>query len=134
MQIRAFGLSPREGVESCCCRIDQSETGMLINNRKPNSLASIHCLRPELLKDSRNSFFSSLTHSTNSLSPHSSIYNNMNLSKPTSLPHSALEHTNDKPTTQPAHNPIQHSSHSTMEEQAELLSFVENFTLSSPNF
>ena len=58
----------------------------------------------------------------------------MNPSRPTSLPHSALEHTNDKPTTQPAHNPIQHSSHSTMEEQAELLSFVENFTLSSPNF
>ena len=134
MQIRAFGLSPREGVESCCCRIDQSETGMLINNRKPNAFASIHCLRPELLKDSRNSFFSSLTHSTNSLLSHFSIYNNMNPSKPTSLPHSALEHTKDKPTTQPAHNPIQHSSYSTMEEQAELLSFVENFKLSSPNF
>ena len=52
MQIRACGLSPSEGVQSCCYEIDQSETGILINNRKPNSLDWNHCLRPELLKDS----------------------------------------------------------------------------------
>ena len=134
MQIRAYGLSPSEGVESCCFRVDQSETGMLINNRKPNSLALNHCLRPELLKDSCNSSFSSLFHSTKSLSLHSSINYNMNPSNPTALPHSALQHTNDKPPTQPAHLTESHPSHSSMEEQAELLSFVENFTLSSPNF
>ena len=38
MQIRAFSLSPREGVELCCSSADQSETGMLINNRRPVSL------------------------------------------------------------------------------------------------
>ena len=134
MQIRAYGLSPSEGVESCCFRVDQSETGMLINNRKPNSLALNHCLRPELLKDSCNSSFSSLFHSTKSLSLHSSINYNMNPSNPTALPHSALQHTNDKPPTQPAHLTESHPSHSSMEEQAELLSFVENFALSSPNF
>ena len=63
MQIRAFSLSPKEGVELCCLSADQSETSMLINNRRPVSLALNHCLRPELLKDSRISFFSSLSYS-----------------------------------------------------------------------
>ena len=134
MQIRAYGLSPSEGVESCCFRIDQSETGMLINNRKPNSLDWNHCLRPELLKDSCNYSFSSFSNSNKSLSFHSSINYNMNPSNPTALPHSALQHTNDKPSTQPANLTKSHPSHSSMEDQAELLSFVENVTLSSPNF
>ena len=55
-------------------------------------------------------------------------------SHPTALPHSALQHTNDKPITQPTNLTKPHPSHSSMEDQAELLSFVENFTLSSPNF
>ena len=129
MQIRAYSLSPSEGVKSCCSSVDQSETGMLINNRRPDLLALNHCLRPESLKDSCNSSFSSLFHSTKSLSFNSSNNSNMNPSHSTVLPH-----TGDKPPTQQAHPTELPPSHSSMEEQADLLSFVENFTLSSPNF
>ena len=150
MQIRAFSLSPSEGVELCCSSVDQSETGMLINNCRPASLALNYCLRPELLKDSRNSFFSSLFHSpkfhslnlSHNLSHHSSTSHsfnlshnfNMNPSHFTVQPDTAPQQTGDEPPSQQAHPTDLQLSHNSMEEQADLLSFVENFTLSSPNF
>ena len=57
--VMQISFSPIEGVELCCSRADQSETGMQINNPRPVSLALNHCLRPESIKDSHNSFFSS---------------------------------------------------------------------------
>ena len=134
MQICAFSLSPSEGVELCCSKINQSETGMLINNCRPASLALNHCLRPELLKDSRNSLFSSLFHSSKSHSLNSSHYFNMNPSHSTVLSDTAPQHTGDVSTSQQAHPTDLQPPHNSTAEQADLLSFVENFTLSSPKF
>ena len=74
MQIRASNFSPSEGVALCCSSVDQSETGMQTNIRRPVSLAPNHCLRPELLKNSHNSFFSSFSYTTT----HSHIMNSSN--------------------------------------------------------
>ena len=134
MQICAFSLSPSEGVELCCSKVNQSETGMLINNCRPASLALNHCLRPELLKDSRNSLFSSLFHSSKSHSLNSSHYFNMNPSHSTVLSDTAPQHTGDVSTSQQAHPTDLQPPHNSTAEQADLLSFVENFTLSSPKF
>ena len=126
-QIRASSFSPREGVILCCSSVDQSATGMQINNRRPLSLALNHCLRAELLKDSHNSLFSSFSYITT----HSHIMNSSNpILPPDTFPqptaydlHSTLVH---PPDSQPLLN--------STAEQTDLLSFVENFLLSSPNF
>ena len=128
MQIRALSFSPREGVELCCLSADQSETGMLINNRRPVSLALNHCLLPELLKDSHNSFFSSFSYSTTQT--HNLIMNSSRLIVPPD--------TSPQPTADDSHYQLVHPDSQPLlnsaAEQTDLLSFVENFPLSSPNF
>ena len=127
MQICASSFSPRENVALCCSRVDQSETGMQINNRRPVSLALNYCLRPELLKDSHNSLFSSFSYITT----HSHI---MNSSNPILPPDTFPEPTADDLHSTLVHPPDSQPLLNSTAEQTDLLSFVENFPLSSPNF
>ena len=129
MQIRASSFSPKEGVEICCSSADQSETGMQINNRRPVSLALNHCLRPESIKDSHNSFFSSFPYSTNQ--PQNLIMNSSHLIVP---PVTSPQPTADDSYSQLVHPPDSQPLLNSAAERTDLLSFVENFPLSSPNF
>ena len=129
MQIRAFSLSPKEGVELCCSSADQSETSMLIINRRPVSLALNHCLRPELLKDSRNSFFSPLSYSFK-LSHNFNMNSSQHTVPPDTSPQPTVNETLSHQTHPPDSQPLLNST----AEPADLVSFVENFPLSSPNF
>ena len=127
LQIRASNFSPREGVGLCCSSVDQSETGMQINNRRPVSLALNHYLRPELLKNSQNSLFSSFSYTTT----HSHIMNSSNpILPPDTFPQPTADDLHSTLVHPPDSQPLLNST----AEQTDLLSFVENFPLSSPNF
>ena len=128
VQFRALSFSPREGVELCCSSADQSKTDMQINNRRPVSLALNSCVRPESIKDN-NSFFSSFPYSTNQT---------QNLIMNSSHPIVPLD-TSPQPTADDSHSQLVHPPDSqpllnSAAEQTDLLSIVEKFPLSSPNF
>ena len=107
MQISALSFSPREGAELCCSSADQSETGMQIKNRRPVSLSLNHCLRPESIKNSQNSFFSSFPYSTNQT--HNLIMNSFHPIVPLD--------TSPQPTADDSHSqlvhPLTHNHYST---------------------
>ena len=127
MQIFVSSFSPREGVELCSESKNQSKTGMLIKKRRPVSLAIDHCLRPELLENSQLSFLSSSqflrTHNQSIDLPDKILLPDTSERLTTHDPDSTLFRPLDSQT-------ILNST----AEQNDLLTFVENFSLNSPNF
>ena len=60
MQIDCLNSLPKEGVGLCSHEINQSETGMQIDNCRPICVSKIHCIRPESLRNSHLIPFSSI--------------------------------------------------------------------------
>ena len=52
MQIGCLKSLPNEGVGLCSQEINQSKTGIQIDNRRPVYVSKINCLRPESLRNS----------------------------------------------------------------------------------
>ena len=127
LQIRVSSFSPKEGIELCSESINQSETGMLIKNRRPVCFAIDHCLRPELLQISQLSFLSSSkflrSHNQSMDLPDNILSPDTRERSTTHDPDSTLVHPLDSQT-------ILNST----AEQNDLLTFRENFSLNSPNF
>ena len=122
MQMDCLHYLPKEGVNICSHEFNQSETGMQIDYRRPVGVPKIHCLRPESLQNSQ--LISSL------------LFLNQSFFKITQPP--GAKQTTTGPTTidlnatitQPDPQTILNST----AEQADLLTFVESFPISSPNF
>ena len=100
---------------------------MHIKNRRPVSLALNHCLRPDLHKNSHNSLFSSFSFITT----HCHI---MNSSNPILPPDTFPQPTALALYSTLVHPPDSHALLNSTAEQTDLLSFVENFPLSSLKF
>ena len=127
MQIRVSSFSPIEGVELCSKRVNQSEMGMQIRNRRPVSLTIDRCLRPESIQNSQ-TFFLSTSHLFQS------HHQSMNLPDPI-LPPDTNQLLTANHLNSPSVHPIDSQTilNSTAE-QTDLLTFVENFPLNSPSF
>ena len=130
MQICPSNFSPIEGVELCSKNFGQSETCMLIENRRRVSLTQNHCLRPESFRKSHTSMLSKITFS---FSPHilKSYHQDMNLLDP-NLPADTTQKLTENDLNSTLTHPIDSQTilNSTAE-QTDLLTFVENFPLSS---
>ena len=117
MQMDCLCYLPKEGVGLCSHEINQSEVGMQIDYCRPVGVSKIHCLRPESLRNSHLISFPSFANH---------IFFVMNQPPGTNQTTTDLNST----LTQPDSQTILNST----AEQANLLTFVESFLLSSPNF
>ena len=108
---------PNEGVDLSSQEINQSETGMQIDNRRPVYVSKIPCLRPESLRNSHLTQSSSIAYLKSTV-----------MSQPPGT---------NQTTTDLNSTPTQHDSQTLVNstaEKADLLTFVESFPLNSPNF
>ena len=117
MQIDCLNSLPKTGVGLCSHEVNQSETGMQIDNRRPVCVSKIHCLRLESIRN-------------NHLIPFSSFANlkSIVMNQPPG---------NNQTTTDLNSTLTQLDSQillNSTAEQADLLTFVVSFPFNSPNF
>ena len=120
MLISCLNSSPIEGVGLCSKDINQSETGMQTENRRPVSLTENQCLRPESLRNSHQ------------INKYSKVLNqNPNVMN---LP----PDTNQTRTNTDVNSTLTHIDSQTLlkstAEQANFLTFKETFPINSLNF
>ena len=123
MQNCQSNSSSIEGVELCSDRVDQSNTSMLTKNRNPETVGQDHCIRPETLQNSHH-FRLSLQ---NSKILKTNLYT-MNQPQPPCTEVNVLNNTFTN---------VSLRSNTILNwtvEQTDLLIFVENFPINSPNF
>ena len=122
MQMDFLRYLLKEGVDLCSHEVNQSETGMQTDYCRPVGVSKIHCLRPESLQNSHlNS--SSLFLTQNFFNMTQPLDTTQTTPGPTTFDLNAT-------ITQPDPSMILNST----AEQADLLTFVESFPISSPNF
>ena len=117
MQMDCLCYLSKEGVGLCSHGINQSETGMQINYRRPVIASKIHFFRPESLRNSPLISFPSFANHN---------YFVMNQPPGTNQITTDLNSTLTQPESQTLLN--------STSEQADLLTFVESFPHSFPNF
>ena len=117
MQMDCLCYLSKEGVGLCSHGINQSEIGMQIDYRRPVIVFKIHCLGPESLRNSPLISFPSFA--------------NHNFFVINQLP-GTNQNTTDLNST--LTQPDSQTRINSTAEQADLLTFVESFPISSPNF
>ena len=117
MQTDCLNSLPKQGVGLCSHEINQSETGMQIDNRRPVCVSKIHCLRPESLRNSH-------------LIPFSSFANlkSIVMNQPPGINQTTTDL--NSTLTQLDSQTLFNST----AEKADLLTFVESIPLNFPNF
>ena len=126
MQKSPSNFSPIEGVGLCSEDVSQSKTSMLIKNRRPVSLTQNYCLRPEPLRNSQFFMLFKMNNSSNL-----SNLNSLIMNQPPDTDHKL---TGNDPNSNLTHSIDSQTILNSTAEQTDLLTFVENFSLNSPNF